>query len=386
MNLVEDTKIKMNNKTILGDNKILQATIQVNLVNDKNKTGTTLRDKFDLYRIFNNFRITNNFVCMIYKNPDSKIIKFAKELKENNKNLLKEWFNQDLGVNSLIIKILRDSKKDEDKYLSVTLLENGMLKYRISWEEVDGALIDDIKKSFILINNFIKKVNGENSKIRIIEPDEELYKYIFINSISKINFSKKVKINHNKLSDFARLFYPYLAVEIEPKKRKAKLKDDSSKYSKYGSYFRYKRVRNYNNKNIIERKILYFMKNYSLNDKELITEIANELNITDDYAIKEINNVKQKYSSVINKFSKGKKVLDRIKSNKQGVDIKIQGKDLNSYKLRIDGSRNKEQLFDILKLMNVILYLYVLDATILYSLNKILQVDISSTNILYISL
>lgn len=358
-NLVEETKFKLKDRILLENNHILQCTVSVDLYNEKNRTGTISNEKINLYRIFNNFNTTQEFPFIQIIRPDNQTNKFKKDEKILDRSILKEWFEPKSFVNSLNIKILRETnREDSEKYLSITLLENGLIRYRISWEETNYALIEDISKSFNLVNSLIKKINSENKKIRIIEPDEDLYKYIFINSISKINFKKKVNIDHNKLSDFIRLFYPYLAVEREPKKRVAKLKDDSSKYSKYGTYLRYKRIKNYNNKVIIEKKILYFIRNYSLSDKDLIIEIANNLNISDEQAEKEINNVKEKYKSIINKLKGTRKTMEKIKTNKQGVDIKIQGRDNQNYKLRIDGSRSKKQLNNILDLMNTILYLY----------------------------
>ena len=70
--------------------------------------------------------------------------------------------------------------------------------------------------------------------------------YLFKNLYVDINFNKKYTINHNDLSDFARYFYPFVAIVIEPKKRKSSL-ITKNEVSKYGTYLRYKRVSKYDN-------------------------------------------------------------------------------------------------------------------------------------------
>ena len=58
-------------------------------------------------------------------------------------------------------------------------------------------------------------------------------------------------------------------------------------------------------------RILYFLRNYDLSDRELIDEIAKQFNITSESAAKELDYVKSKYSKVI---KKSKKVLKKLKS------------------------------------------------------------------------
>ena len=65
----------------------------------------------------------------------------------------------------------------------------------------------------------LSKINSENKRIKIIPPVDERFKYAFINTIQKFNLPDKFKINHNDLSEFSRLFFPYISLVIEPKKR-----------------------------------------------------------------------------------------------------------------------------------------------------------------------
>ena len=139
-----------------------------------------------------------------------------------------------------------------------------------------------------------------------MNPSDERFKYAFINTIQKFNLPEKFKINHNDLSEFSRLFFPYISLVIEPKKRVSKKEIEENKTSKYGTYLRYKRISNYENRPRMHLRILYFLRNYDLSDRELIDEIAKQFNITGDLAAKELDYVKDKYNKVI---KKSKKVL-----------------------------------------------------------------------------
>ena len=95
--------------------------------------------------------------------------------------------------------------------------------------------------SYDYIRNLIKKINSENKKIKFIIPEDERFKYAFINTIQKFSIPEKFEINHNDLSEFARFFFPYISLVIEPRKRESKKKVEN-KTSKFGTYLRYKRI------------------------------------------------------------------------------------------------------------------------------------------------
>ena len=54
----------------------------------------------------------------------------------------------------------------------------------------------------------MSKINKENSKIKLIQPEDYQFKFAFINTIQHFELPKKYSINHNDLSDFARYFFP----------------------------------------------------------------------------------------------------------------------------------------------------------------------------------
>lgn len=335
---------------------ILQSIIHVNILNSKNMTGTISDTKFNLYRIFDNFIVDNKYPFIQYMSPDNQVTyKFftESEILENQELLTKFFETSPYGLYFRI-------KIREDKFVSINFLENGRIEYKITWTEAEMATVSDINDSYTYVRELINKINSENKKIKIIPPTNDRFKYAFINTIQKFNLPDKFKINHNDLSDFSRFFFPYVSLVIEPKKRVSKKNFEENKTSKYGTYLRYKRISNYDNRTKMHLRILYFLRNYELSDRELVDEVAKLFNITPDLAAKELDYVKDKYNKII---KKSKKVLKKLKtlpkSKPPGIDINIQGRDKDRYKIRIAGARNKYQLEEIVNFMKVLIFLYI---------------------------
>ena len=85
-NIVEETKLdnekynKMFNQTF-----ILQTIIHINLSDPNNLTGTVTQDKFDLYKIFDNFIVNDEYPFIQYQTPDSQLTyKFYTKTKNVN--------------------------------------------------------------------------------------------------------------------------------------------------------------------------------------------------------------------------------------------------------------------------------------------------------------
>lgn len=366
-NIVEETKLDEDKyQNLFFENYIIQTNVHLNINNPKNITGTTIDNKYNLYRIFDNFIVNDIYPFIQYQTPDGQVIYkyYTNTSKLSNTDMLTKWFeNTPYGIS---FKLLLDNQK----YIAINLNENGRIEYKITWKEEDKATIENIKETYEYIRNLLKKINSENKKIKIILPDDDKFKYAFINTIQKFRLpgpkglndvKDSFKINHNDLSDFARLFFPYIALVIEPKKRISKKAEKViSDVSKFGTYLRYKRISKYDNRIKIHLRILYFLRNFQINDKELINEIAKQFNITDDVAFNEIEHVKTHYGKVI---SRSKKDLQKIKTlpraKPPGIGIDIQGRETDKYKIRITGARNKKQLDDIISFLKVLLYLYV---------------------------
>ena len=354
--IVEKTKIELNNfKSNFNNNYIMQSNIHVNVNDPKNMTGTTSNIKYNLYRIFDNFIVNEEYPFIQYQTFDNQITyKFFTKIENlDNNEVMAKWFeNSPYGLS---FKILIN----DNKYIAINLHESGKIEYKITWKEDDKAVVDDIIKTYDYIRNLLKKINSENRKIKFIMPEDSKFKYAFINSILKFNIPENFKINHNDLSDFSRLFFPYISLVIEPKKRVSKKTEEVNTVSKYGTYLRYKRISKYDNLSKMHLRILYFLRNYEINDKELINEISKQFNVTYDFTIKEIDFVRERYGKAIKKSSKILKKLKSLpKSKPPGIGIDIQGRDRDKYKIRINGARNKEQLDEIISFMKVLIYLY----------------------------
>jgi hypothetical protein len=139
-----------------------------------------------------------------------------------------KWFeNSPYGIS---FKILAHS----NRYIAINLHESGRIEYKITWKEDDKATVDYTIKTYEYIRNLLKKINSENKKIKFVMPENSKFKYAFINSIQKFTIPETFKINHNDLSEFSRLFFPYVSLVIEPKKRVSKKHEGGEKISKYG--------------------------------------------------------------------------------------------------------------------------------------------------------
>jgi hypothetical protein len=367
-NTVEKAKINMDKfNKLFSENHIIFTTIHVNISHPKNITGTTSDTKFNLYRIFDNFIINSKYPFIQYQTPDLQLTYkfYTRSEKIENQETLAKWF--ETAPHGISFKIKIDS--DDNKYISINLHENGRIDYKITWKEDNKATIEDIIETYNYVRELLKKINSENKKIKFILPQDDRFKYAFINTIQKFTIPENFKINHNDLSEFSRYFFPYVSLVIEPKKRKSKKQHKINESSKYGTYLRYKRISKYDNKMKMHMRILYFLRNYELSDRELIDEIAKQFNITIDVAAKELDYVREKYSKVIKKSKKLLKKFHTLpKSKPPGIGIDIQGRDKERYKIRITGARNKDQLDEIIDFVKVLIYLYV--ETYLYKKNE----------------
>ena len=362
LKIVEELKKSKNlYSKYFKENYITQSVIHINLKHKNYYNIPTV----DLYRIFDNFIIDNKYPFIQYQTLDSKIIfKYYSLNIDYDKNaILSKWFeNAPYGI-SFKVNIEDDinNKKDllkTNKYISINFNENGRIEYKTTWKEDDNATIDNVKASYIEIKKLLKKINSENDKLKLEIPTDDKFKFAFINTILQFELPEKYMISHNDLSDFSRNFFPYIAVVVEPKRRQSKILKKQDK-SKYGTYLRYKRISKYENDINIEKKILYFLKNYEFNEKLLTIEISKQFNITEKDALNQILYVIDKYP-YIKKVRNVLKTFDNIPKYKlPGIGIEIQGKLKNKYKMRITGARSNEQLDEIILFMNILIYLYI---------------------------
>lgn len=351
---VEQAKKEKGYKKLFNTNFITQSVIHVNARVEEGY-------KLDLFRIFNEFLVTKNYPFIQYQTADGQIIfkyseddiqDFSKD--KENIEVLSKWFeNAPYGISFKV----RITEKEKEKFMAINLTENGRIEYKTQWKEEDMATVEDIHKTYNYIKELIKKINSERNKVKFEIPQDEEFKYAFINSIQKFELPEKYIINHNDLSEFSRFFYPYIALVIEPRKRISKVQKDIEK-SKFGTYLRYKRVSKYENQTRIEQRVLYFMRNYDYSDQSLANEISKQFNITIERAMEEIDRVRNKYPNI----KKSRKILKKLenipKYKPPGIGVDIQGRQRDRYKIRVSGARNQDQLDRIITFMNILLYLY----------------------------
>jgi hypothetical protein len=340
---------------IFKENYITQSVIHINIKHQNFKESS----KIELYRIFDNFIVNDKYPFIQFQTPEGKLVfKYYSLGTEYDKEaIMSKWFeNAPYGIS---FKINVDQKGGKDnKYIAISLNENGRMDYKTQWKEEDQATLDDVKKSYDEVRNLLRKINIENNKLKVEVPANDKFKFAFINTIQQFELPEKFLISHNDLSDFARYFYPYIAVVVEPRKRQSKILKKNEK-SKYGTYLRYKRISKYENEASLEKRIVYFLRNYEFNEKLLSLEISKQFNITDKQAVDKISYVIEKYPSLKKSRNVLKKFENIPKYKPPGIGIDIQGKQRNKYKMRISGARSQLQLNGIIHFMNILIYLYI---------------------------
>lgn len=343
------------------DNYITQSVIHVLI----GRNGLPIGDsnRLDLYRIFNNFLLDHKYPFVQWQTSDGQInFKYDERMVERgDKELLSKWFeNAPYGISFKVRVEQGKGTGEDDRFIGISLTESGRIEYKTQWKETDMATIDDVKHSFIYVKELITKLNKEQPNLKIDMPVDDDFKFAFVNSIQAFSFPEKYIINHNDLSDFSRYFYPYVALVIDPRKRESgKSTNSDDEMSKFGTYLRYKRISNFENQTRIEMRILFLLRNFDITDKDLVNQIAKQFNITDQVAFQEVSKVKAKYPNIRKARKNLKKVEEIPRYKPPGIDLNIQGKSIDKYKIRVTGARSKSQLFRILSFVHVLLYLYV---------------------------
>lgn len=344
-------------RPIFKENYITQSVIHVGL-----RTIDKLNDvsKIDLFKIFNDFipnekypfvQYLMNDGNVMFKFNDQHIYTYVKN--KNNLNVLMKWFeNAPYGI-SFKVKI-----SDNEKFMAINLNELGRIEYKTQWKEEDMATVANIAETYTFVKDLVQIINTTTIRTKFEIPGDYDFKYAFMNTIQKYELPEKYTINHNDLSEFARYFYPYVSLVIEPRKRLSKVKKEDDK-SKFGTYLRYKRVSKYENQTRIEQRILYFMRNYEYTDQSLANEISKQFNITLEKAMDDIQRTKNKYPRIKQSRKVLKKLENIPKYKPPGIGIDIQGKSRDKYKIRISGVRDETQLSRVITFTNILIFLYI---------------------------
>lgn len=340
----------------------------------KGNFGSVSLPKLDLFRIFNDFVPDMRYPFVQYQVPDGQIIfkyhdeymgEFSKS--KNNIDMITKWFeNSPYGI-SFKIRLegnvnLETGGTSVDKFIAININEIGKVEYKTQWKEEEAANIRDVINTYGYVKELVVKINetlvSHPRKISLRIPEDYEFRFAFINCIQKFKLPNNKIINHNDFSDFCVFFFPYISLQIEPKKRIGKLSYIEAK-SKYGSYLRYKRVSKFDNVAKIEQRILFYMRNFDFEDDILAEEISKQFNITTERALEEIQKVKTKFPNMgKTKKTMLKKSEEIPKFKPPGINIDIQGKVPEKYKIRISGAREQLQLERIIIFMNVLMFLY----------------------------
>jgi hypothetical protein len=345
---------------LFKENSIIQSTIHLDLL------SVSKLSKINLFRIMDNFEVTTKYPFIQYQTLENvttfkcieSLIDKSSTTFEDNKSTVLKWI--DSSIYGISIKVLvHNDQNNSTKYIVVNINDAGKLNYKTPWREEDRATIQDIIKSYSIVRELLTKLNQELNRHVFVIPKEDDFKYTFLNTIQQFSLPEKFHINHNDLSDFSRYFFPYVSLVIEPRKRQAKIKKNNSYDSKFGTYLRYKRVTKYENRARIERRILFFLRNYDYTEQNLADEISKQFNISIEVAQDDIANVRMKYPTVKRSRNVLKKLDTVSKDKTSGISIEIQGKQRDKYKIRISGARSKIQLENISNFVNALLCLYI---------------------------
>lgn len=126
-----DISSNKNIKNMFKDNYITHSVTHVYL----GHSNTYNYPNLDLFRIFDNFIMTNDCPFVQYQTDDGKMnYKFYTALEEDDENAIRsKWFeNSPYGIS---FKIKAEQKGGSyNKYISVSLNQNGRLTYKIQWK------------------------------------------------------------------------------------------------------------------------------------------------------------------------------------------------------------------------------------------------------------
>ena len=363
------------NNNILSINDITNIIENVNIGDGFNKVNITLTEinyqliytsNLDLFRIFTYFKVNEMYPFVQYRVKQNDVIySFHEEtinkMKHDNDSLelLTRWIDKE-STNLIGISLKMKYVEDRDKYATVKISKDGNIKLTIQWKHIDNKTVDNIADLNQYIYQIVNKMNNEQNVIRYKIPNVNVtqnFNVGFINAHQVFNLKKETKIDHNKLSNLCRLFYPYFSVVIDPKKRIGIHSKDS--LGKYGTYLRFKRVSNYNDIKNIRKKILYYVKNYEQNNKKMIDMLCKQFNVNENVIIREYKFLEKELYK-IRKSRNELKTYDNeqnIKYKKYGVNVGVYSKN-ESYVVMILGTTSVQQLNNIIKTIDSIITLY----------------------------
>ena len=324
-------------------NTLLDKNISIlnhnNIVTIKLHSISTMKDDIDLVKIFYFLDVSKDVPFIKFKKTlewVSPMIKINKEsIQDIDKSLLLKWIVS--NPRGLLIKKYLYTHNGERKHISINIFSNGKVEINMAFNEdysVNFYIINDYLKE---IEKFIEDINNYllvSKKTKLIAPkvkfiDNNLFtekdtKIVYINfviplTIKNIDVSKLNIISHN--------FTNYL-IQTNIK--------ETNKFS-----FKYKKRTNFKNIHEIFFEISY-KKNDGLDDDEIKTYLF------------------EKYKKDKNEINELMRVWNKLmiddKSIKQpGIEIQIPD---NKKKIKVLGCVNSLEYYNIIKLFNLIVDIY----------------------------
>ena len=335
---------------------ILKKDTELSLRGIKNTDLSKDRKIIDLYLIFDSFKLSKKYPFIHYQKKQNydRNVKLYEYLDTDTKELAKKWFDsKPIGIS---IKLFL---QNYNKYMTVNIYETGKIEYKTQWKETNNITINDIKETLDNVTSLIQYINKCVGKKVIKVPSKEEFVFEFINA--NLIFHLPKIINHKVFISFANNFFSYINTvfkKIPPAQEKNK-----EYILKQTSQLIYKRTSRYHT-NLQNRKdnfIIYIIKNYQQNTPEFNKIISERLNIDEKEVPKKVEEIKIKYPNILTakkKVSKLKDIEDAPKYRNPGIKLDLQWKVGNLYTIRIQGSKNKFQLLNIINFVSTLMFLY----------------------------
>lgn len=289
-------------------------------------------------------KIYKAFVCsseypyihllLAHEAPQRRVFRSKAETVQPQVLLLSSWLRS--ASYGITVKV----RLDTDKYATVTLSESGKLSYKVQYKEADERTATDVLELVGVVRRMLEKVNQESE---IDLPLDTRWEFAFINATQSFRVPRV--LNNNALTHFARYFYPYVAVVVDPSRSRG----DGV------VHLRYKRISNYGESTVIHRRIVHYLKNFAINQSQLTRVLEAEFNMTTEDAAKHVKHVVENIPIVKSASLRPSSSIVAVKST--GIGIEIQGRSAETYKVRVVGARSREQLADILAFVNRLLVL-----------------------------
>lgn len=318
-----------------------------------------------LQKVYDSFLCTPDYpYIQLYVAQEERRRKFLRNKSIPSKEevlLLQSWF--DSSTYGLSFRVAF-----EHRYMPVSILEQGRIQFKVQWKEEDKKTMNDNQQAYSILQHLIEKINTQ-CNVQIKLPALNSFRSVFVNSI--LPFSMPRPIDYFVLSEFARYFFPYVAVVV---KRVGNRRDKQG--SSWGAYLRFRRVSRYADRAIIQQRILYYSRNFAVDNNGLTQLISTEFNMTMKDAADVVRTTLKSTPVVKNQVVKPMSAIKRVKPS--GVSIEIQGKTEESYKIRVIGAKDERQMHAIFRFVNRLLVLYVESLVLRLPQRKALTTTLSS--------